>query len=48
MAESRLAIYCAIGANLAIAATKFVAAGVTGSSAMLRSGSANLNTAISG
>jgi cation diffusion facilitator family transporter len=38
MAESRLAIYGAIGANLAIAATKFVAAGMTGSSSMLSEG----------
>ncbi len=35
MAESRIAIYGAIGANVAIAITKFVVAGVTGSSAML-------------
>jgi len=38
MAESRIAIYGAIGANLAIAATKFAVAGVTGSSAMLSEG----------
>ncbi len=38
MAESKIAIYGAIGANLAIAATKFVVAGVTGSSAMLSEG----------
>jgi cation diffusion facilitator family transporter len=38
MAESRLAIYGAIGANVAIAITKFVVAGVTGSSAMLSEG----------
>jgi len=38
MAESRLAIYGAIGANLAIAVTKFVAAGITGSSSMLSEG----------
>ena len=38
MAESRLAIYGAIGANLAIAVTKFIAAGVTGSSSMLSEG----------
>jgi len=37
MAESRIAIYGAIAANLAIAATKFVVAGITGSSAMARS-----------
>ncbi len=38
MAESRLAIYGAIAANVAIAATKFVVAGITGSSAMLSEG----------
>lgn len=38
MAESRLAIYGAIGANVAIAVTKFIVAGVTGSSAMLSEG----------
>ncbi len=38
MAESRLAIYGAIGANLAIAVTKFAVAGITGSSAMLSEG----------
>ncbi|MDP9902018.1 cation diffusion facilitator family transporter [Variovorax ginsengisoli] len=38
MAESRIAIYGAIGANVAIAITKFVVAGVTGSSAMLSEG----------
>jgi cation diffusion facilitator family transporter len=38
MAESRIAIYGAIGANIAIAATKFAVAGVTGSSAMLSEG----------
>src|SRR6478609_6541684 len=38
MAESRLAIYGAIGANLAIAVTKFIAAGITGSSSMLSEG----------
>jgi cation diffusion facilitator family transporter len=36
--ESRLAIYGAIGANVAIAAVKFIAAAVTGSSAMLSEG----------
>lgn len=38
MAESKLAVYGAIGANIAIAATKFVVAGITGSSAMLSEG----------
>jgi len=38
MAESNIAIYGAIGANVAIAVTKFVVAGVTGSSAMLSEG----------
>jgi cation diffusion facilitator family transporter len=38
MAESKLAIYGAIAANIAIAATKFVVAGITGSSAMLSEG----------
>jgi cation diffusion facilitator family transporter len=38
MAESRKAIYAAIGANLAIAATKFMAAAFTGSSAMISEG----------
>ncbi|MCJ7452219.1 MAG: cation diffusion facilitator family transporter [Steroidobacteraceae bacterium] len=38
MAESRLVVYGAIAANLAIAVTKFVAATVTGSSAMLSEG----------
>jgi cation diffusion facilitator family transporter len=38
MAESKIAIYGAIGANVAIAITKFVVAGVTGSSAMLSEG----------
>ena len=38
MAESRIAIYGAIGANVAIAATKFTVAGITGSSAMLSEG----------
>ncbi|RST50922.1 cation diffusion facilitator family transporter [Variovorax sp. DXTD-1] len=38
MAESKVAIYGAIGANLAIAATKFAVAGITGSSAMLSEG----------
>ena len=35
MAESKLAVYGAIAANTAIAITKFVVAGITGSSAML-------------
>lgn len=38
MASSKTAIYTALGANLAIALTKFVAAGVTGSSAMISEG----------
>ena len=38
MAESRTAIYGAIAANVAIAVTKFIVAGVTGSSAMLSEG----------
>ncbi|HWT19344.1 MAG TPA: cation diffusion facilitator family transporter, partial [Variovorax sp.] len=37
-AESKLAIYGAIAANVAIAATKFTVAGVTGSSAMMSEG----------
>src|SRR5512138_2665000 len=38
MAESRLAVYGAIAANLAIAVAKFVGAAATGSSAMLSEG----------
>jgi cation diffusion facilitator family transporter len=38
MAESNLAIYGAIAANVAIAVTKFTVAGITGSSAMLSEG----------
>ncbi len=38
MAESKTALYGAIAANIAIAITKFVVAGVTGSSAMLSEG----------
>ena len=38
MAESKLAIYGAIAANIAIAITKFIVAGITGSSAMLSEG----------
>ena len=38
MADSKLAIYGSIGANVAIAITKFVVAGITGSSAMLSEG----------
>lgn len=38
MAESKTAVYGAIVANTAIAVTKFIAAGITGSSAMLSEG----------
>ena len=38
MATSKIAVYGAIGANIAIAATKFVVAALTGSSAMLSEG----------
>jgi len=38
MSDSRLAIYGAIGANVAIAVTKFTVAGITGSSTMLSEG----------
>jgi cation diffusion facilitator family transporter len=38
MSQSRVAIYAAIAANVAIAITKFVVAGITGSSAMLSEG----------
>ncbi len=38
MADSRIAVYAAIGANVAIAVTKFIVAGITGSSAMLSEG----------
>ena len=38
MADSRLAVYGAIAANVGIASTKFVVAGITGSSAMLSEG----------
>src|ERR1700688_1336889 len=38
MAKSKVAIYGAIAANVAIAVTKFVVAGITGSSAMLSEG----------
>jgi cation diffusion facilitator family transporter len=38
MAESRVAVYGAIACNVAIAVTKFVVAGITGSSAMLSEG----------
>jgi divalent metal cation (Fe/Co/Zn/Cd) transporter len=37
-APAKKTVYAAIGANLAIAATKFAAGGVTGSSAMLSEG----------
>ena len=38
MTNSKLAIYGAIAANVAIATTKLVVAGITGSSAMLSEG----------
>ena len=38
MAESRIAVYGALVANIAIAVTKFVVAGISGSSAMLSEG----------
>ena len=38
MAESTVAVYAAIAGNVAIAVTKFVVAGITGSSAMLSEG----------
>src|SRR6266576_5705620 len=38
MARSNIAVYAAITANVAIAVTKFVVAGITGSSAMLSAG----------
>src|SRR4030088_3508988 len=38
MAKSKVAIYSAIAANVAIAVTKFIVAGITGSSAMLSEG----------
>jgi len=38
MAESKVAVYGAIAANVAIATTKFIVAGVSGSSAMLSEG----------
>lgn len=38
MAESRTAIYGALAANVAITVTKFIVAGITGSSAMLSEG----------
>jgi len=38
VAESNTAVYAAIASNLAIAVTKFVVAGITGSSAMLSEG----------
>ncbi len=38
MAESRIAVYGALAANVAIAVTKFIVAGISGSSAMLSEG----------
>lgn len=38
MAESKIALYGAIAANVAIAVTKFIVAGISGSSAMLSEG----------
>ena len=38
MASSKTALYTALAANLGIATTKFIAAGITGSSAMLSEG----------
>src|ERR1041385_5494017 len=38
MAKSKIAIYGAVAANVAIAVTKFVVAGITGRSAMLSEG----------
>lgn len=38
MADSKFTVYGALGANLAIAVTKFIAAGLTGSSSMLSEG----------
>ena len=48
MAESRIAIYGAIAANVAIAVTKFAVAGVTGSSAMLSEGIHSLVDTLNG
>jgi divalent metal cation (Fe/Co/Zn/Cd) transporter len=38
MADPRVSVYGAIAANVAIAITKFIVAGITGSSAMLSEG----------
>lgn len=48
MAESRIAVYGAIAANVAIATVKFVVAGITGSSAMLSEGIHSLVDTVNG
>jgi len=48
MAESKIAVYGAIASNVAIAIVKFVAAGITGSSAMLAEGIHSLVDTING
>jgi divalent metal cation (Fe/Co/Zn/Cd) transporter len=47
-APAKRTVYAAIGANLAIAATKFVAAGITGSSATTLSWTLSIGQAING